>query len=124
MSVIYHIATKSDWEEARRQGEYRHSTRGRTLEEQGFIHAAQSDRQVEGVANAFYAGAGPLLLLAIDEDKVGPEIRYEDVPGWDIAFPHIYGPLNTDAVIKTIPLAPNADGQFSFPESARTSSST
>lgn len=115
MSIVYHIADRRDWEEARTRGEYRHSTRGRTLEEQGFIHAAQSSQQVEGVANSFYSGAGPLVLLAIDEDRVRPEIRYENVPGWDLPFPHIYGPLNTDAVVRTISLIPGLDGRYVFP---------
>lgn len=113
MSLIYHIANESDWEDATREGEYRHSTRGRTLEQQGFIHASQPS-QVEPVANAFYSGAGRLVVLVIDEDRVRPEIHYERVPGWDLPFPHIYGPLNTDAVVETIPLAPGPDGRFSF----------
>ena len=45
-------------------------------------------------------------------------MRYEDVPGAQQPFPHIYGPLNTGAVLAAIPLVPGPDGTFDFPEPA------
>ena len=59
----------------------------------------------------------PLLsvLLSIDPDHLQSEIRYDHVDGWKDPFPHIYGPLNTDAVIDVSPLRPGPDGRFSFP---------
>jgi len=113
MSIIYHIATAADWEQGRRDGEYTTSTRGRTLAQQGFIHGSTAD-QVAPVANMIYKGEPDLLVLVIDTDRVTPEIRYEEVPGWETPFPHIYGPLNADAVVETRPLEPGPDGEFSF----------
>src|SRR5260221_8924358 len=113
MSFIYHIATASDWAQARADGEYSTSTRGRTLEEQGFIRGSTAD-QVAPVATMIYKGMPDLLVLVIDADRVRPEIRFEQVPGWDEPFPHIYGPLNADAVVETRRLEPGLDGQFSF----------
>jgi uncharacterized protein (DUF952 family) len=113
MSVIYHIAAAADWEQARKDGRYSMSTRGVTLAEQGFIHASTA-AQVALVANKYYKGEPDLLLLVIDTDRVGPEIRWEDVPGSDAPYPHIYGPLNADAVIGTWPFEPGPDGEFSF----------
>jgi uncharacterized protein (DUF952 family) len=112
-SLIYHIATTADWDRARRDGEYTTSTRGRTLAEEGFIHASTAG-QVALVANAFYRGEPDLLLLVIDSAMVGPEIRYEQVPGQTTPYPHIYGPLNLDAVVETRPFEPDPDGQFTF----------
>ena len=97
--TIYHIAFRSDWEAAQSAGEYRVSTRGRTLEQQGFIHAATAG-QVAGVVEAFYAGATDLVLLEIDPDRLTAPLRYDPVPGAAEPFPHIYGPLNTDAVVR------------------------
>lgn len=115
MTFIYHIANSADWERARRDGEYTTSTIGRTLAEEGFIHASQA-AQVAYVANRFYRGVpGDLVLLVIDPERVRATIRYELVPGAGaVPFPHIYGPLNADAVLAARPLAPGPDGSFAF----------
>lgn len=113
MGLIYHVAYSKDWDEALASGKYEVSTRGRTLQEQGFIHGGQIS-QVEPVANSFYAGEKGLVVLVIDEGRVTSEIKYDDVPGWDLPFPHIYGPLNVDAVTDVVPLEAGADGRFSF----------
>jgi uncharacterized protein (DUF952 family) len=114
VSRIYHIATRADWARARRDGEYVTSTIGRTLAEQGFIHASQAI-QVAEVANALYRGVpDELVLLVIDPDRVRAPIRYERVPGAEDPFPHIYGPLNPDAVVVARPFSPSPDGSFTF----------
>jgi uncharacterized protein (DUF952 family) len=113
MALIYHIAAAADWAQAGRYGQYTMSTRGRTLAEEGFIHTSTAT-QVAVVANAFYRDAADLVLLVIDPDRVTPEIRYEHAPGQDLSYPHIYGPLNVDAVVATRPFEPGPDGTFSF----------
>lgn len=114
VSRIYHIATRADWERARRDGQYTTSTLGRTLAEEGFIHAS-GPGQVTGVANRYYRGLrDELLILVIEPERVLAEIRYEHVPGADAPFPHIYGPLNADAVVAVQPLAAGPDGTFAF----------
>jgi glutathione S-transferase len=113
VNLIYHIAIASDWAAAQRDGEYTTSTRGVSLDERGFIHASTSE-QVAPVANLYYKGLPDLVVLVIDTERVGPEIRYEQVPGWDAPFPHIYGPLNVDAVAGIRPLAAGPDGGFTF----------
>lgn len=118
MSTFYHLAYKRDWEAAQAAGKYEQSTRGRTLEEQGFIHGAHVS-QVAPVANSFYAGEDGLVVLVIAEDRVTSEVRYDDVPGWDLPFPHIYGPLNVDAVVDVIPITAGPDGRFEFPNEHR-----
>jgi uncharacterized protein (DUF952 family) len=113
--LIYHITTAGEWERALEDGQYAMSTRGRTLAEEGFIHASTAD-QVAPVANTFYRGANVpgLVVLVIDVDRVEPDVRYEQVPGFSQPFPHIYGPLNTDAVVATPRLEPAPDGDYSF----------
>jgi uncharacterized protein (DUF952 family) len=113
MALIYHIVSAADWEQARRDGEYTGSTRGLSLAEQGFIHASTAP-QVAPVANAFYGDDQDLVVLVIDTRRLGPELRYEPVPGWDDPFPHIYGPLNVDAVVTALPLDRDASGRFAF----------
>jgi uncharacterized protein (DUF952 family) len=110
---IYHIATRSDWEQAVRDGSYTISTRGRTLEQQGFIHCSDAG-QVAGVANVVYRGMSDLVLLVVDVGLVRATVQYDDVPGAPAPFPHIYGPLNVDAVVGVQPFAPGSDGVFRF----------
>ena len=104
--TIFHIAHAVDWHDAERVGEYRVSTRGRTLDEVGFIHAS-SEAQVVGVANAFYSDDPlTLIVLELDEARIeaaGIRVLWEDVAGE--LFPHIYGPLRTEFVVSVTPLA-------------------
>lgn len=103
---IFHIATAADWTEAKLSGAYTTSTRGRTLEDEGFLHAARRE-QVAGVFNRYYADAGePLVLLTIETDRLDVPWR-EDSVGAD-TFPHIYGPLTPAAVTRSLPLDPTA----------------
>jgi uncharacterized protein (DUF952 family) len=112
--LIYHIATRADWERALADGEYTRSSVDKTLAEEGFIHASQAS-QVARTANRFYRDvAGDLVLLVIDPVLLRAEVRYEEVPGAELPFPHVYGPLNVDAVIDARPLAPGPDGVFAF----------
>lgn len=102
MERIYHIATVADWRAARGSGLYETSTRGRTLAEEGFIHASRRE-QVGPVFREHYAGVRePLVLLVIDPARVIAEIREEAVG--EETYPHVYGPLNASAVVFALPL--------------------
>ena len=97
MEPIFHIAEAADWYEAAAMGVYTRSTRGKSLDEVGFIHCSY-DHQVADVAKFLYGDdAPPLVLLTIDATRVASPIKVED------GFPHIYGPLHTDAVTEVRP---------------------
>lgn len=107
---IYHIVDRQAWEQARPTGEYRH----RSLEKQGFIHCSNVN-QVVGVANHCFRGQGGLVLLDISEARLLARVQYENLDGGDDLFPHIYGPLNCDAVVAVHPFEPKAEGMFALP---------
>lgn len=111
--MIYHIARAADWSQGLKDGEYRISTRGLTLDDVGFIHCGEAD-QVGKVANAAFRGEDDLVVLAIDPDLVRAEVRREDLDGSGLLFPHIYGPLDTAAVVEVIPFQPRCDGSLTF----------
>ena len=114
MAIIFHISHPADWEQAQTQGQY---TSG-SLASEGFIHCSKPG-QIIAVANRFYGGQKDLLLLAIAPARVEAEIRHENTEGGDELFPHIYGPLNLDAVTAVLPFSPDADGRFTrLPENA------
>ena len=112
---ILHIALPDDWAEARSSGEYRVSTRRRSLDDEGFIHCSYP-RQLEGVANRFYADVAELIILHIEPELLDAEVRVEPAAeGIDELFPHVYGPLPTSAVIATTWWDRDEDGMWHKP---------
>jgi uncharacterized protein (DUF952 family) len=106
MAIIYHIARRADWLRARAEGVYR----GDTLASEGFIHCSTKD-QVVRVANHLFMGRSGLALLTIDESRLKSEVRYEAAADGEV-FPHIYGPINLDAVVRAQAFEPGEDGRF------------
>jgi glutathione S-transferase len=95
---IFHLALPDDWAAAFATGEYRMSTRGATLDDEGFIHCS-TRAQLQDTANRFYADLDQLVVLTIDPELVLSPIVFEPpAPGLDVLFPHIYGPLPVAAV--------------------------
>ncbi|HKZ44591.1 MAG TPA: DUF952 domain-containing protein [Anaerolineales bacterium] len=109
--MIYHICKIIDWENANIASEYRADS----LESEGLIHCSTST-QVPRVLNSFYKGQQDLALLVIDLSRLEPQVKWE--PGLDKPdelFPHVFGPINLDAIDRTITLPINADGNFKIP---------
>lgn len=111
MKTIFHIVKSSDWEKAKKDGVYKAAS----LEKDGFIHCSLA-QQIPPVANYNFKGQQGLVLLEIAEEKLKHEVRFEDLYASDEDYPHIYGPLNIDAVLQVIPFPPNADGTFVLPK--------
>lgn len=93
--MIYHILPKADWEKALKQGSYKAAS----LATEGFIHASKAE-QVAGVLERYFKGKNDLVVLHIDEHKLTSPITYEFSPSVNEEFPHIFGPMNLDAVLK------------------------
>jgi uncharacterized protein (DUF952 family) len=108
MKTILHITERGEWAAAKDLGAYRSPT----LDSEGFIHCSSID-QVAGSANRFFQGQKDLVILEIDVDLVEPEIKYEGAA--DNLFPHIYGALNADAVVRSIDFEAGIDGVFGSP---------
>ena len=111
MPLILHIVEKQAWKKAKEQNIYA----PQSLHLEGFIHCSTPETVVE-VANHLFRGQSGLLLLCIDIDKVEVKVLFERVGNQERwAFPHIYGALNVDAVVREIEFEPNADGLFILP---------
>lgn len=103
---IYHVCPRVVATAALAVGEFR----APSLAMEGFIHMSQL-HQVRGVVERYYAGQNDLVVLVVDPALVRSPIRHEPpsslrrVPGSappDPAdlFPHIYGPLNSSAIVQ------------------------
>jgi uncharacterized protein (DUF952 family) len=111
MPIIFHITTRARWEEAAATGGYRPEA----FQVDGFIHCSTREQVIQ-VANIRFRGHHGLVLLVIDTDKVEAKIVYENLEGGQQLFPHIYGPLNLDAVVQVAEFVPEADGYFVMSE--------
>ncbi|MGW0512147.1 DUF952 domain-containing protein [Streptomyces olivaceoviridis] len=101
LPYILHITERSLWEAARERGAYEMSTRGRTLQEGGFIHCSTRE-QLPRIADFLYGGYdGPdeLVVLVVDPARVGAPVKYESVEPGGEEFPHVYGPVPVEAVV-------------------------
>lgn len=101
---IFHLTTPEVWELALRAGTYTMSTRGRTLEQQGFIHCSEA-HQVEGVRTLWFDDLDEVLLLAVDTDLLTSPWRSERLDGAEEPYPHVYGPINLEAVVGVEPVS-------------------
>jgi uncharacterized protein (DUF952 family) len=112
-ATIYKICPDALWREAQSRGVFR----GAAIDLQdGFIHFSTAAQVAETAARHF-AGAGGLLLIAVDAEALGGALRWEPSRGGAL-FPHLYGTLPLDAVRWVQPLALGADGRHAFPELA------
>jgi uncharacterized protein (DUF952 family) len=115
MGIILHIIRHKEWEASASKEYYTPSS----LESDGFIHCSTIEQTAE-TANRFFPNQQGLNLLCIDTEKIEPEVRYEG-PACDgdqrkgSLFPHIYGPLNTSAIVRVIEFVPSAGGGFALP---------
>ena len=116
--MIYHITSKQALAEAQANGEYI----APSLQSEGFIHCS-TNKQVAPVANAFYCGQNDLVLLKLDESRIKSQVKWE-APAGPAAdgisasdlFPHIYGPINLDAIASVLDFEPDSTtGTFSSP---------
>lgn len=94
--MIYHITKRDDWEKALSNGVYTAAS----LQTEGFIHTS-SLNQVTGVLERYFENESDLVLLHIDEEKLVSPLKYELAESVQDVFPHVFGPINLDAVTKT-----------------------
>lgn len=108
--MIVHITPRADWQQAQRAGVYR----AESLEREGFIHCS-TPAQVLATAERYYRGVAGLALLVIDPARLAARLVYEDSYGAGQVYPHLYGPLNLDAVVRVHDFPPGPDGRFALP---------
>jgi uncharacterized protein (DUF952 family) len=104
--TIYHIADKHQWERAQSTGFYVHPS----LNTEGFIHCSTA-KQVEDTANLYFSNDDDILILHIDTSALSSEVKYEMASRGE-PFPHIYGPINIESVIKSKKVKRSSEKKF------------
>ena len=110
MTLIYHLADKDCWIAQAENGAYQ--GRAEDLGD-GFLHFSNAQQIVESAAK-HKAGQPNLVLLAVDDSMLGDELKWEESRGGAL-FPHIYGEVSLDAVVKATPLELDDAGLHIFP---------
>ena len=113
MPRIYKICPQQLWRQTGQDGVFPGSAADRA---DGFMHFSAPD-QVAETARRHFAGQAGLLLIAVDADRLGAQLKWEPARG-GARFPHLYGPLPLHAVVAVEPLALGADGHHVLPELA------
>ena len=111
MALIFKIVAAEEWGAAEAAGVFL----GAGIDRQdGFIHFSTASQAPETAAK-WFAGRGDLMLVAVDAEGLGRELRWEPSRGGAL-FPHLYGalPLALIAWARPLPLA--ADGRHEFGE--------
>lgn len=117
--MIFHITSRAAWTESQAKGEYT----APSLAAEGFIHCSTIS-EVLPVANSYYPGQTGLVLLVIDPALLSSSLKWEGPSGGTpppgVAegelFPHVYGPINLNSVLKVVELKTDSSGSFTMPD--------
>ena len=107
--IIYHMCHYKEWETAKVIEAYAGSSQDQA---DGFIHFSSSSQIVESAAK-HRTGQTGLVLLSVDANKLGVELKWEESRGGAL-FPHLYGNLSTSAVMHVDKLLLGDDGFHIF----------
>ncbi|MFE7761205.1 DUF952 domain-containing protein [Streptomyces sp. NPDC057438] len=111
--MIYHVVSLDAWT-AHADGPYAPAS----LAEDGFVHCSPDEATTLAVVNAFYRDAPkPLHALVLDEERLTARVEFEAAApapppgvGADVLFPHVFGPLDRDAVVRVLEIRWDAEG--------------
>jgi uncharacterized protein (DUF952 family) len=114
VTTIYKICERQLWQAAEAQAEF-HGSADDTRD--AFIHFSTADQVAETAAKHF-AGQQDLILIAVDAERLGSQLKWEPSRGGAL-FPHLYAPLSLEAVRWVRPLPDEVDGHRPVPELER-----
>lgn len=104
-TYLLHFTERSLWDASRERGEYRMSTRGRALAQEGYVHCSTRARLPPVAAGLYGSDESPdeLVVLVVDPARLDVPVKYEAPEPGAEEFPHVYGPIPVDAVVRVEP---------------------
>lgn len=113
--LIFHITTDEYFHNHKTANKYQPES----LDTEGFIHCSKGS-QIEKIANRLFPDEDQLLLLIIDVSTLGSDIKFEADEEREEKSPHIYGPLNLDAIMDKLNIFTEKNGDFKIEFSSKT----
>jgi uncharacterized protein (DUF952 family) len=111
LELVYKLCHENEW----RAAETLRSFVGSEHDQRdGFIHFSTA-AQLQATAEKYFARQSDLLLVTVAADALGAALRYEPSRGGDL-FPHLYGPLDFNAVVAVDAIPLNENGDLVLPE--------
>ncbi|RED14312.1 DUF952 domain-containing protein [Pontivivens insulae] len=108
--LIYKIFRAEEWEQLVAEGQ----TLGAPIDlTDGYIHFSTAET-VRETASKYFAGIDGLVLVLVEADGLGQDLRWEVSRG-GVEFPHLYRALRMSDVADHMPLPLDGEGH-SFPE--------
>ena len=98
--IIFHITDHHTWQNAVTYGIYNADS----LESEGYIHCCMPD-QLDFVIKEWFPGNTGLIILEINTDCLKSDLKFENLTGGKTQFPHVYGPINLDAITRHYPIS-------------------
>jgi uncharacterized protein (DUF952 family) len=106
----YHLVQRAEWEATDAAAPY--TPVG--FEREGFVHCTDGAEEVAATANRFFADLkDDLMVLVLDRDRLNAPVRYDDPRQ---IYPHIYGPVDRDAIVEALLMSRDANGKFVPPD--------
>lgn len=106
--IIFHIVTENEWNNFNQSQYYE----GKTLKTDGFLHCCTFDQILHVANNNLKDINEKMLVICINTEYLSNELKWEQNPKNNMTFPHLYGPINSDAIISTVSLDKNSKGEF------------
>lgn len=107
--MLLHLTSRRLWDAAQRSGRLAPAS----LASEGFLHLSTPAQVVES-AERHCRGMTELVLLCVDPERLAAPLRWEFAASRGEEFPHLYGPLNLDAVVAVLDFPQSLDG-FALP---------
>lgn len=109
-NLTHHLVLRDEYARQEPSGAYLPAA----FDHDGFIHCTDDAARMAEIANLLYRDVtGDHVYLYIDKSRVTARVQYDDPAN---EFPHIYGPLNLDAVVAVRPAYRHQDGTFAPPD--------
>lgn len=113
--IVFHVTTEEYLKNHIMENRYHPES----LDTKGVIHCS-TGTQIEKTANRLFPDEDEVLLLVIDISTLSADVKYEADDETGEKFPHIFGPLNMDAVMDKLNIFTEDSGNFKIDFSSRT----
>jgi uncharacterized protein (DUF952 family) len=108
-ATTFHLVPRLEWEASDPAAAYVPAA----FDRDGFVHCTDGADELAATANRHFAAfSGDLCALVVHRARLGAEVRYEDPGG---IYPHVYGPIERDAILKVLPMPRGVGGEFLAP---------